>query len=1166
MEFKYPVAQAEGKEYTAEELYGLLADEDSGYYLLSANQFWHGGIHFSNSNFSHCVKDVPIQAIAEGIVIAYRINEKYLLIPDDEVVAILPEEAGYQYSSGFCLIKHQYKSPEKKPTTQESMDQWKDREIVLQSNRNARNIEGLELKADTDYMVSLKTGTKLEVVSVGNTVVDKYYFTQVKTQEALKGKTKANKEVDVPIGTILYLATFKADGRAETYKGTDNKQHDIFKENETPQKWQNRLVILKIATESYKDAQKTVLATLPAETKVQLLEPSNTTGSPTKAKLLYDVNVTPDSTPTTLKKDQELWINLFDDKGQVTQQNNKPIAEDTPTANQSQYNFTFYSLYMHLCAYNDYIAKPEEIAAKKQTFTIDADNLNVRETYRGDGGKAIGTISNGATVEAEINANNLKTKNNITDLKATIKSGTFTAKTGITTTVKGVDDEIWVPIKQGDKSFIKEAIPELPEPPKEMTRPSYWEGTVTAKVKKSDGLKIWKKLESDELKEPVGDLNIGNEFTFDSTQVKIITHNSKPTMVAECTPVGTLTFRKDGEQVDKFWTLVDKDSITREKVTPTSFNTIVPCNAKVTAGEALGYLGVFQTPSLVCEIVKKRQVHVEVFTPDPMMVDFLLNNPLGLKGGKQFIKLPAGTKLFASPTPTATPAGGVQPQQVANAPAGGVQPQQAANAPAGGVQPQQAANAPAGGVQPQQAANAPAGGVQPQQVANAPAGGVQYQQAPNAPAANIPPQANGQPAPANAAQQPTVQSRSTTPSYTLTRDHIFAIDDLTLEKDPDGTEWYQIGIEQHSGGVKKTATTPEVISQYEWKKLGFQEVKETNPSADGYLDPKKIPPIFQEIYNKIDTGGENGSDVSDGKLQQSELKVALIDQEIRDQWSKLIAYHPSEWKKDTAPLLARFKQLLTPPDGTPEDKKAEAEKLLEQETLRMNSLVFLGSDPVSSIPTSFHHFHPVTFIEYTDSGIWCEPIEYPQRTYYNSERVVRPQNGAFGWVRNGGARAHQGLDLFADIDTPCYACLDGEIVQFKNEGNASYGYVLVIKVRGEDLKAAKNSYKLEFPKEEISGNGFNLNTDYLYLRYCHLSSTAVKTSGKVKKGEHIAYTSDTGNASGVINPHLHFEIAMKISGNGTALTNRYNPAYFVNLQPIDTVTQTTVKDRRISER
>ena len=198
------------------------------------------------------------------------------------------------------------------------------------------------------------------------------------------------------------------------------------------------------------------------------------------------------------------------------------------------------------------------------------------------------------------------------------------------------------------------------------------------------------------------------------------------------------------------------------------------------------------------------------------------------------------------------------------------------------------------------------------------------------------------------------------------------------------------------------------------------------------------------------------------------------------------------------------------------------------------------------------------------NGKWHEPIDNPQRTYYNSGGYHKEQNGAFGMVRltsNGKPKGHQGLDIFADIGTPCYACLDGEIVSYSNEGNDGYGNVLVLKVSGDELRGAKNNYTLEFASEMIKGDGFDENASEYYLRYAHLSS-AVKTSGYVKAGELVCYTGDTGNAKDVINPHLHFEIAMKKKGNGYGLVDRCNPAFFVNLTSIDKKLQDEVKNKR----
>jgi murein DD-endopeptidase MepM/ murein hydrolase activator NlpD len=226
--------------------------------------------------------------------------------------------------------------------------------------------------------------------------------------------------------------------------------------------------------------------------------------------------------------------------------------------------------------------------------------------------------------------------------------------------------------------------------------------------------------------------------------------------------------------------------------------------------------------------------------------------------------------------------------------------------------------------------------------------------------------------------------------------------------------------------------------------------------------------------------------------------------------------------------------------------------------------------------------HPVAGIDYFNAkrNLWHEPLDNPQRTCFSSNHNPNKWNGAFGFVRDQGAKAHTGLDLFADINTPCYACLDGKIVQYDVE--SGYGNVLVIEVKGDDLRASRNDYTLEFTdstkkvKEIVQADNFNINADYFYLRYCHLSNKRadLKVRDKVKSGDLIGYTGDTGNAKGLCNPHLHFEIAMRKTGNRTWTNNKQkdrlaykiNPAFFVNLQTIDKDKQTKVKKRRIQEK
>jgi len=113
MSFQYPFRKADGKQFeSADEIYKALEKETSGHYLLGSNKFWHGGIHISNASAPQCILNEPIRCMADGEVVAYRLNEDYLESTFGE------NEKKLQYSNSFCLVRHEYKSapnPEEGP-------------------------------------------------------------------------------------------------------------------------------------------------------------------------------------------------------------------------------------------------------------------------------------------------------------------------------------------------------------------------------------------------------------------------------------------------------------------------------------------------------------------------------------------------------------------------------------------------------------------------------------------------------------------------------------------------------------------------------------------------------------------------------------------------------------------------------------------------------------------------------------------------------------------------------------------------------------------------------------------------------------------------------------------------------------------------------------------
>lgn len=141
------------------------------------------------------------------------------------------------------------------------------------------------------------------------------------------------------------------------------------------------------------------------------------------------------------------------------------------------------------------------------------------------------------------------------------------------------------------------------------------------------------------------------------------------------------------------------------------------------------------------------------------------------------------------------------------------------------------------------------------------------------------------------------------------------------------------------------------------------------------------------------------------------------------------------------------------------------------------------------------------------------------KNYYNKNKVrlahtpaIRPVKGivlsGFGMRYHPILhlrRMHEGLDFRASVGTPVYATADGVIKYASRDG--TYGNLVEI------------------------NHGYGFQT-----RYAHLSKFAkgIRPGKKVKRGDIIAYSGDTGLTEG---PHLHYEVRI----NGTPV----NPLYYL---------------------
>ena len=89
-----------------------LAKARGGYYPMGSNGLWHGGVHFDQGT-AGTFDQSSVRCIADGEVIAYRIDEQY---PISEYIGEIPLIKRALFSTGFVLVRHRLALPPLHPT------------------------------------------------------------------------------------------------------------------------------------------------------------------------------------------------------------------------------------------------------------------------------------------------------------------------------------------------------------------------------------------------------------------------------------------------------------------------------------------------------------------------------------------------------------------------------------------------------------------------------------------------------------------------------------------------------------------------------------------------------------------------------------------------------------------------------------------------------------------------------------------------------------------------------------------------------------------------------------------------------------------------------------------------------------------------------------------
>jgi murein DD-endopeptidase MepM/ murein hydrolase activator NlpD len=134
-------------------------------------------------------------------------------------------------------------------------------------------------------------------------------------------------------------------------------------------------------------------------------------------------------------------------------------------------------------------------------------------------------------------------------------------------------------------------------------------------------------------------------------------------------------------------------------------------------------------------------------------------------------------------------------------------------------------------------------------------------------------------------------------------------------------------------------------------------------------------------------------------------------------------------------------------------------------------------------------------------------------------------NHTFGRVRNNNTVNHQGWDLFAVEDTPCFAVANGTVIVV----------VRVSRDRPDGMFGKLVTIKLD--NIQIEGNP-------VYATYAHLSRfpSNISVGTRVTQGQVVGYTGNSGNAFDMNGDdrHLHFELRYMPSP-GLGLGGRFDP-------------------------
>ncbi len=268
-------------------------------------------------------------------------------------------------------------------------------------------------------------------------------------------------------------------------------------------------------------------------------------------------------------------------------------------------------------------------------------------------------------------------------------------------------------------------------------------------------------------------------------------------------------------------------------------------------------------------------------------------------------------------------------------------------------------------------------------------------------------------------------------------------------------------IEKQKNNISEAVRT---IYEYD-QETPIELVLKNNTFSDFLNQTQSIENLQASLKEKLDT-------IKDLKVQLETQKSDYEDQktQLEDLRSQLSGKNAAltDQKQETNDLLTQTKNQEKKYQQMVTDLQKQQEQI-QKDITALEDKLRLAINP-NSIPTG--------------SGILIRPVSGRITQNYGATSQTGFVNDVYNF--------HNGIDFAAPIGTPVKAAADGVVKAIGNDGKYAYGKWIVIDHQ----------------------NG-------LVTLYGHFSGYAVSVGEKVKKGQTIGYSGNTGFSTG---PHVHFTV------------------------------------------